>query len=142
MKESSEKKLRKIIKEEIQKLTEGIDEKGVLQGYLTTALWTEEEQLEDEIEAHGTDYAIHNIDNAVKKQALKDIKTFLKKAQKEAPEELEDYSPSEIGHNIWLSRNGHGAGFFDDNNDKLQDIAEKLKGKYLYVGDDGAIYID
>jgi hypothetical protein len=44
------------------------------------------------------------------------------------------------GHNFWLSRNGHGAGFFDDNLDNLQEAAESYGEFNLYVGDDGEIH--
>jgi len=51
------------------------------------------------------------------------------------------------GHDFWLSRNGHGAGFF--NRGVSQDIADELQDKGrayrefdLYVGDDGLVYGD
>lgn len=55
------------------------------------------------------------------------------------------------GHDFWLSRNGHGAGFFDGTaseygaNHKsvcadLQKAAQKFGSCDLYVGDDGKIY--
>lgn len=60
---------------------------------------------------------------------------------------LLDYTPSSAGHDFWLSRNGHGAGFFDRG---LGDIGEALSNACgfrtnydtvtLYAGDDGKIY--
>lgn len=48
------------------------------------------------------------------------------------------------GHDFWLSRNGHGAGFFDRGTaglwDVLQDAAKVYGSVDLYVGDDGKIY--
>jgi hypothetical protein len=49
------------------------------------------------------------------------------------------------GHDFWLTRNGHGAGFWDgDWPDEVGDRltqASKAFGEYdLYVGDDGRIY--
>jgi hypothetical protein len=46
---------------------------------------------------------------------------------------------------IWLTRNGHGSGFFDhsyddDNEKKLMDAARSLKEKYLYIGDDNKLH--
>jgi len=46
------------------------------------------------------------------------------------------------GRNFWLSRNGHGRGFFDDDDlsppdrKKLHDLAKKFGTFDLYVGDD------
>lgn len=48
------------------------------------------------------------------------------------------------GHDFWLSRNGHGAGFFDGDwpkhGDELQTAAESYGSFELYVGDDGVVY--
>lgn len=44
---------------------------------------------------------------------------------------------------FWLSREGHGAGFFDfdsDYADRLQDACKKIGEAGAYVGDDGKIY--
>lgn len=52
----------------------------------------------------------------------------------------------EGGHAFWLSRNGHGSGFFDsehfsdDVRDRLQEASRKFGSCDLYVGDDGKIY--
>ena len=56
------------------------------------------------------------------------------------------YSNEEFaGHDFWLTRNGHGAGFWDG--DLPKDVGEKLTAAahafgefYLYVGDDGRIH--
>ena len=52
---------------------------------------------------------------------------------------------SHAGHDFWLTRNRHGAGFWDG--DLPEDIGEKLTsaskafGEFnLYIGDDGLIY--
>jgi hypothetical protein len=52
---------------------------------------------------------------------------------------------SSVGHDFWLTRNGHGCGFWDGDypepEDKALTDASKGFGEvYLYVGDDGKIY--
>jgi hypothetical protein len=52
---------------------------------------------------------------------------------------------SYAGHDFWLTRCGHGAGFWDgdleeDLGDKLTEACKKYKEVDLYVGDDGKIY--
>lgn len=54
------------------------------------------------------------------------------------------YTDGHAGHDFWLTRNGHGAGFWDQ---ELGDIGEILTsaaqafGEYnLYLGDDGMIH--
>lgn len=49
------------------------------------------------------------------------------------------------GHDFWLTRNGHGAGFWDGDwpeevSDRLTEAAEAFGEVDLYVGDDGTIY--
>lgn len=53
------------------------------------------------------------------------------------------------GHDFWLTRNGHGAGFWDrwasgtpqgKIGDRLAEIAHVYRSCDLYVGDDGLIY--
>jgi hypothetical protein len=51
------------------------------------------------------------------------------------------------GHDFWLTRNGHGAGFWDGDWDKaagqeLTDIAHNFGTLCPYVGDDGKIYLE
>lgn len=113
------------------------DYNDILNSYLETALWADAEEGDEEMKSK----TIHDFDPQSKAEALNDIKAFVKIAGEQAPEELRTYSDEQLGHNLWLSRNGHGAGFFDDNNDKLQDIARNMKEKYIYIGDDKGLYM-
>lgn len=55
------------------------------------------------------------------------------------------YGFERAGHDYLLSRNGHGAGFFDrglgEVGDKLQDAARDAGQTDAYVGDDGKIHV-
>ena len=50
----------------------------------------------------------------------------------------------EAGHDFWLTRNGHGAGFWDgdwpDSGDELTEISKRFGSFDLYIGDDGQIH--
>jgi hypothetical protein len=50
----------------------------------------------------------------------------------------------QAGHDFWLTRCGHGAGFFDGDwpeaGDHLTDACKKFREVNLHVGDDGFIY--
>lgn len=57
----------------------------------------------------------------------------------------------QAGHDLWLTRNGHGAGFWDRSDSKgrggwpnegkdLTEAAQAMGEVWLYVGDDGQIY--
>ncbi|MDE2021148.1 MAG: hypothetical protein KGJ13_12500 [Patescibacteria group bacterium] len=55
------------------------------------------------------------------------------------------YSVDEqAGHDFWLTRNGHGAGFWDgdwpENGDLLTQASKSYGECDLYIGDDGLIY--
>lgn len=62
-----------------------------------------------------------------------------------ATERAKRYDADDAGYDFWLTRCGHGAGFWDrglgDVGDKLTDAAQAFKECWLYVGDDGKIYV-
>jgi len=51
-----------------------------------------------------------------------------------------------FGHDFLLTRNGHGAGFWDrgagETGDALAEICRRFLEVYFYVGDDGRVYSD
>lgn len=55
------------------------------------------------------------------------------------------YSVERAGMDFWLSRNGHGSGFFDHGNEpiwqKLQDAAKVYGSVDSYLGYDGKVYL-
>lgn len=56
------------------------------------------------------------------------------------------FDPSHAGHDFWLTRNRHGAGFWDrhgvpdDVGKRLTDAAHAFGPSSIYLGDDGKIY--
>ena len=58
--------------------------------------------------------------------------------------DLSGIEPEQLGHDLWLTRNRHGAGFWDrglgEIGDKLTELAHSYGGITLYIGDDGKIY--
>jgi hypothetical protein len=59
---------------------------------------------------------------------------------------LQFYSiEASAGHDFWLTRNGHGAGFWDadwkePHGHALDELAQSFGQVDLYVGDDGKVY--
>ena len=52
-----------------------------------------------------------------------------------------------VGHDLWLTQNRHGAGFWDGDwpeeiGERLTEISKKFGECHLYVGDDGKIYAE
>ena len=139
----------------------------ILKGYIECALWTEQERLEDDatmdiddeemdeveklIQLKGkidrksfTSFVSEDIDIDSRINAYNDIKTFIKNAGDDAIKEaIIENGLFKLGMDIWFTRNGHGAGFFDhnyENENVLINAGKKLKPKDLYVGDDGKLY--
>lgn len=77
-------------------------------------------------------------------QAYLDIKKFINNAGSIAIiEALENNDKFQLGMDIWLTRNRHGAGFFDhgyDNIKQLTTAAENLKEVDLYIGNDNKLH--
>lgn len=107
----------------------------VLNSYLETLIWSSGEEFDG--------YSIADIDENSINRSREDIWKFIDMVKKdtEAIDEMNSYDESDFGHNLALSRNGHGAGFFDDNNDILQELARNLGVADLYIGDDNKLYI-
>jgi hypothetical protein len=96
---------------------------GFVRGYLEAALWTSEP--EDRVTSgeftKGQDYYARVTKQSVK-QAQKDCAAFQEQNARDL--ELAECKPGREGHNFWLSRNGHGSGFFDEHSQTT--CAEKL----------------
>jgi len=77
-------------------------------------------------------------------QAYLDIKKFINDAGADAVSETLDVNDEfQLGMDIWLTRNGHGSGFFDrsyDHEKELMDAAHNLKEVDLYIGDDNKLH--
>jgi hypothetical protein len=61
----------------------------------------------------------------------------------QAADKLSEWSDGQAGHDFWLTRNRHGAGFWDRGlpfGRELTDLAHIYGESDLYIGDDGRIY--
>lgn len=126
--------------------------------YITAALWTEQDELGD----------CDNVSSAAKTDANAECADFCAKAGDliEQVMNAEGYGShpdcgtvhpafGAMGHDLWLTRNGHGCGFWDRDElkdvefaeggnlgDALADVARKMGESYVYLGGDGFIYLD
>jgi hypothetical protein len=59
--------------------------------------------------------------------------------------ETSSYDETRAGHDFWLTRNGHGAGFWDrglgEVGDQLSKVTEPYGSRDVYRGDDELIYL-
>ncbi len=99
--------------------------------YVECAFWTMDEDNDNTQE----DIAPHALG-----QIIRDCAIF----QHAYADEIGD-NPEQAGHDFWLTRNGHGAGFWDgdwpEHGDHLTEACKLFGECDLYFGDDGKLYV-
>ena len=120
--------------------------------YLEALFWAETDNSDentggDPIEDN---YEFDDLDPDSLAQAIDDCRRFQEEnAADMALYDHPQWTPAELGgHDFWLTRNGHGAGFWDRNDclpedagQRLTDAAEKYGERCVGV-DNGIVYID
>lgn len=115
------------------------------QAYITCALWSSiDNDVPLDSNHDGSD--IHSESLAHMAKDCDDFRILAAEdlarayAQRKVP-----YSDEQAGHDFWLNRNHHGAGFWDRGlgrlGDRLSDAAHSYGDSDLYVGDDGQLYV-
>jgi hypothetical protein len=106
--------------------------------YILAMLWS---STDESTEAGGNplddNYSREDIDPETMEAIDADCVAFLSKA------DISEHGPELAGHDFWLTRNGHGAGFWDGdwtNGDALTELSKEFGNLDPYVGDDGKIY--
>jgi len=131
-----------------------IDMESILLSYIEAVVWTEEERWKEENpNIDFRDLSMWDLPEETEKVALNYIKTFIRAVEKEGVDFLNDLPQvvnrhnleEMIGHDLWLTQNGHGVGFSDrDYNgyeDTLYRVASGMGEVYAEIGDDGKLYI-
>lgn len=125
--------------------------------YIEAALWSSnisEEGSEHDGEPFDSHYDGTDFSHETLKQIEEDCKKFRELAgDMISPDtclrESGEWNYEDLaGHDFWLTRNGHGTGFWedgrwsDDVKDKLTEIAESFSELYLWVDDDGQVWME
>lgn len=110
----------------------------MLTGYIECALWSS---------MHGEDHfdeLDYDLSEPTREGMKEDCRRFLEKID-HASLPFEEMNPEQIGHDFWLTRNGHGAGFWDRGLGELGEILTKISESFgevdLYLGNDELIWI-
>lgn len=107
-------------------------------GYLNAAEWLLDDEQDRDAIAGWSAEAIEEATKACEKFQAENS------ADLELYYELSGRDDGSAGHDLWLSSNGHGAGFFDRGDDpvfdRLQEAARKYSERDAYLGDDGFLY--
>ena len=124
-----------------------------LRGYLVCALWsTNDEPTEAGGEPLDANYEISDLAPATLAGCRSDCQDFMVSNRTDLLEYVKrrqagaGYTEWECaGHDFWLTRNGHGAGFWDRGlgalGDRLSEAAKVYRDAEMYVGDSGKLYI-
>lgn len=107
--------------------------------YVTTALWSSNDDNDDPMDN------TYDLSVETSKHLKKVHSDFWENNETLLKEALKHNDENQISHDLWLTQNGHGAGFWDRNypddiGEKLTQISKNIGEIYLYVGDDGMIY--
>lgn len=108
------------------------------QQYITTALWSSTDDDDTPMDAR---YSVDDLAS----ETLDTIKADCAKFQREQAA-LIGSELSRAGHDFWLTRNGHGAGFWDGDwpeqvGETLTEASHAFGQVTIYRGDDGKLYI-
>lgn len=110
-------------------------------GYVECALWASTDDNDDPLERN---YDYGDIAASSLESMRADCVDFIQGNEDDLTALYDDRMGS-AGHDFWLTRNRHGAGFWDRGNDpgyrRLTDNAHPYGSSDLYVGDDGLIYV-
>ena len=118
---------------------------AIVDAYLECAAWSSTHTTED-----GEDTPLDEIDADWSKQAVEQAKSecadFVNYAEEQFGADIFDgLDAGQIGHDFWLTRNGHGAGFWDrglgEQGEQLTKAAKTFGSSDAYIGDDGRIYL-
>jgi hypothetical protein len=117
-------------------------------GYITAALWS---STGDNDEPLDRDHSIADLAPEALARMVADCTSFQAKAGTLIDSKYLLIIPDRdtdgtFGHDFWLTRNGHGSGYWDTTcyrksaGEKLDKLAKSFGQCDLYVGDDGRIY--
>jgi hypothetical protein len=129
-------------------VTDGPTEEDIadmLDGYVTCALWS---STGDDDRPLDEDHSPDDLADEARSSMRADVEAFAKENAQTILACLGhgrcDWSRA--GHDLWLNRNGHGCGFWDGDwpdaeGKRLTQAAKALGESYVYVGDDGKVYV-
>ncbi len=116
------------------------------QAYMEAMLWSETDDNGDPFDAN---YDVSDFSEEALAQIRIDAAHFQQAAKLDEIDTFDfvDSTVQEMaGHDFWLTRAGHGSGFWDgewedDDGNRLTELSEKFGEQYIYIGEDGELYL-
>ncbi len=132
-----------------------------LRQYLETALWAETDNTDDSGgDPLDKNYGVEDFTEEAVDEADEELQVFLQRVdeavqvEEDHEEETQtfedrDFEAGDLAHDFWLTRNGHGTGFWDKPEmygarlaRTFSGIAKSFGEKHVYVNDDGTLGIE
>lgn len=114
----------------------------ILSAYLECALWSSTQENDSPFD---DDFGIEDFSAESIQASESEVNDFLGLLESEGIEWREAMNEEQFGHDFWLTRNRHGAGFWDrglgELGKTLTSFAHFYGSSYLYVGDDEKVWI-
>ena len=116
---------------------------GMVAAYIATALWSSTNDDDTPMDAW---YGVEDFDPEALLMLAEDCVEFLSESLSEiGPELLDHWSLPSLAYDFWLTRNGHGAGFWDRTDRPHWEVLDRIAKRYgtqdIYRGDDGRLYV-
>lgn len=122
-----------------------------LNGYITALLWSSRDEYQGKEYESLEDFELSDI---ARTECENDCRAFMGAAAPLLLQYVEQITVSNCtpwehaGHDFWLTRAGHGVGFWDRDLGELGDQLSEICGfgtqfpnKDAYIGDDGKVYL-
>jgi hypothetical protein len=115
-----------------------------LDSYVECALWSSNDDDGNPLDS--LRYADAELAEETRARMTKDCQAFELAANNLFAAAAYYEGAEQVAHDFWLTRNHHGAGFWDGDypeplGQQLTDLADSFGECDLYVGDDGKIYL-
>lgn len=120
-----------------------------ISAYISTALWSSTDDEGNPLDSQDAELStdahdkMENDCRAFREKCDAIISAAIETGKVKCGRDFDEYGRA--AHDLWLTRNGHGAGFWDGDwpepfASQLTEIAQSFGTCDLYVGDDGLIY--
>lgn len=122
----------------------GFELTEVVEGYMACAIWAEN----DEEAGIHDGLSLQDFTPAARRHAEQECRDFCESAKHFLERAKErGFTPAQIGHDLWLTRRGHGAGFWDRDELKEGNLGQQISALCenadcvtLELGDDGRLH--
>jgi hypothetical protein len=116
-----------------------------LRAYIHAAFWSSPLYDEEGVE-EGTLLESGNTEADLAPDALESMRQDCEAFISSAGDDLVGMDPEQAGHDFWLTRNRHGAGFWDrglgERGDRLTALAHPYGESTLYLDDEGRVHVE